>query len=243
MMSKRNPKWTRDELILALNLYFRANPLHTTNRNPKIRELSDFLNQLSIHTRIPDKERFRNPNSVYMKLCNFLRLDPDYSGKGLAAGSKVDEEIWNEFASDRDRLARTAWAIRANSGRFSSASIAMAETEDEFPEGIILTRIHRLRETDQRAVREKKRFVQASEEGLVCAICDFDFHEAYGEIGYGFAECHDTTPLTYLRAGVKPKLSELLIVCPNCHRMLHRSRPRLLPSDLRKIVLSKRRSK
>ncbi len=241
-MAERNPKWTRDELILALNLYFQANPLHTHSKNPKIRALSHFLNELPIHTKRPDKERFRNPNAVYMKLCSFLRLDPDYSGKGLSAGSKLDEEIWKEFASDRDRLARTAWAIRANSSSLASTSEALEEAdEEEFPEGKILTKLHRLRETDRRVAKSKKQSVLQSEGALACEICDFDFHRAYGEIGYGFAECHDTTPLAYLRTGVKPKLSELVIVCPNCHCMLHKSQPRLGLSGLRKIVSSKRK--
>jgi 5-methylcytosine-specific restriction protein A len=178
-----------------------------------------------------------------MKLCSFLRLDPDYSGKGLSAGSKLDEEVWKEFAYDRDRLARTAWAIRANSKGFSTSQEAFqAVYEEEFPEGKILTRLHRFRETNQRAVRSKKRAVLEATGTLACAICDFDFHKAYGDIGAGFAECHDITPLTYLKTGVRPKLSELVILCSNCHVILHQSRPRISPQDLRKIVLPKRPS-
>ena len=44
-----NPKWTRDELILALELYMRVNPLHTSETNPEIVALSDTLNSLPIH--------------------------------------------------------------------------------------------------------------------------------------------------------------------------------------------------
>ena len=181
-MGVRNPKWTRDELILALDLYFRVNPLHTSEKNPKIRELSNFLNQLPIHIVRPDKEKFRNPNAVYMKLCNLLRLDPDYSGKGLSAGSKLEEEVWKEFASDRDRLARTAWAIRANSKAFPSTTKAFNEIEEEeFVEGKILTRLHWLRERNQTAVKNKKRSVLQSEGALACEACDFDFYQVYGD--------------------------------------------------------------
>lgn len=78
----RNPKWTRDELILALDLYFRCDPLKTNKSDPEIIALSDLLNSLPIHPQKAEFEKFRNPNGVYMKLCNFLRLDPDYSGAG-----------------------------------------------------------------------------------------------------------------------------------------------------------------
>ncbi len=82
----RNPHWTRDELILALDLYFKVNPVHTSEKHPAIVELSNILNGHPIHKERPDGGKFRNPNGVYMKLCNFLRLDPDYNGTGLDAG-------------------------------------------------------------------------------------------------------------------------------------------------------------
>jgi hypothetical protein len=46
-----------------------------------------------------------------MKLCNFLALDPDYQGKGLEAGGRLERDIWAEFAADRERLARLAEVI------------------------------------------------------------------------------------------------------------------------------------
>jgi 5-methylcytosine-specific restriction protein A len=89
----RNPNWTRDDLILALDLFFKVNPLHTDENNSQIVELSDLLNKLPIHPRSEQTQNFRNPNGVYMKLCNFLRLDPSYTGVGLDAGAKLDEEV------------------------------------------------------------------------------------------------------------------------------------------------------
>jgi 5-methylcytosine-specific restriction protein A len=74
-VAKRNPPWTRDELILALDLYFRVSPLHTSEKHPKIVALSAILNRLGVHEEVPDQDHFRNPNGVYMKLCNFLRAD------------------------------------------------------------------------------------------------------------------------------------------------------------------------
>lgn len=79
----RNPKWERDEVILALNLYFDENRGNIESNNPKIIELSELLNQLPIHSNRPDEEKFRNPNGVTLKLGNFLALDPNYLGKGM----------------------------------------------------------------------------------------------------------------------------------------------------------------
>lgn len=38
-------------------------------------------------------------------------------------------------------------------------------------------------------------------------------------------EVHHLIPLRDLKPGHKTKLSELAMVCPNCHRMLHRGSP------------------
>jgi 5-methylcytosine-specific restriction protein A len=38
-------------------------------------------------------EKLRNPAGVYVKLCNFLRFDPAYTGKGLVAGSQREKLI------------------------------------------------------------------------------------------------------------------------------------------------------
>lgn len=109
--TKRNPKWHRDELILALDLYFRVNPCHINSSHPEVVKLSQTLNSLTVHKARPDKLRFRNPNGVYMKLCNFLRFDPDYHGVGLQRGGKLEQEIWNEFASNLSFLREVAQEI------------------------------------------------------------------------------------------------------------------------------------
>lgn len=236
-MPARNPNWTRDELILALDLYFKVSPVQTTEKNPGIVELSQILNELPIHSHGPGQENFRNPNSVYMKLCNFLRLDPDYPGVGLDAGSKLDEIVWNEYASDRARLAQTARAIRES---YSTRSITVINipgvTDEEFPEGRVLTRVHQLRERNAGAVRKKKDAVLRETGTLACEVCGFDFFAFYGEAGQGFIECHHTIPVSELTSGSKTKLSDLALVCSNCHRILHRSRPWLSISQLKEII-------
>ncbi|MDH5507411.1 MAG: HNH endonuclease, partial [Anaerolineae bacterium] len=112
-MSK-NPSWIADELILALDLYFKVNVIKTSAQHPLIVNLSKLLRSLPLHDLGNVGENFRSPSSVYMKLSNFLRIDPTYSGRGLDAGSKLDIEIWNEYSGDLDRLRKIANAIYHN---------------------------------------------------------------------------------------------------------------------------------
>jgi 5-methylcytosine-specific restriction protein A len=240
----RNPAWTRDELILALELYFRVNPLHTSEQNPEIKALSAALNELPVHAVRPDGEHFRNPNGVYMKLCNFLRFDPGYEGSGLTRGNRLEEEVWNEFADDPELLAATAAAILASKGSVSAAQVdaEVPSGEEEFPEGRLLTAVHKRRERNTAAVRRKKASVLAATGRLECEVCGFDFESVYGELGHGFAECHHTVPLSELDSAGSTRLSDLAVVCANCHRMIHRSRPVMTVGETNQIVTARRQN-
>ena len=231
----RNPKWKRDELILALDLYFKVNPIHTSEKHPDIIALSKLLNSLPIHAPDEQQQNFRNPNGVYMKLCNFLRFDPSYSGKGLTAGSKLEKDIWNEFSDDKAQLERVALAIRNNSMSLPPSS-PDEEEDGEFAEGSVLTRTHRLRERNPLVTKKKKTQVLGETGKLKCTVCGFDFATVYGHLGKGFAECHHIKPVSELIPGEKTKLSDLSIICANCHRMIHRARPWLSPGELRSRI-------
>jgi 5-methylcytosine-specific restriction protein A len=235
----RNPKWSRDELILALELYFRVNPNHTSDSNPEIIKLSATLNQLPIHPAAKHGEKFRNANGVYMKLCNYLRFDPDYTGEGLKRGGKLEEEIWNEFTGDPKRLTEVATSILAGMTEVSAPtdSIQAALDEDEeFPEGRVLTQLHKRRERNRKVTKKKKSKMLEETGILACEVCGFDFQEVYGELGEGFAECHHRKPLSTLTKSKNTRLSDLAIVCANCHRMLHRTRPWKSVEELSKLV-------
>lgn len=68
--------------------------------------------------------------------------------------------------------------------------------------------------------------------GTVCAICGFDFEKHYGIRGRGFIEIHHTTPLHSLEEEIYVNpATDLIPVCSNCHRMIHRRRNHILSID------------
>lgn len=74
--------------------------------------------------------------------------------------------------------------------------------------------------------------------GTKCKVCGFDFGKFYGEWGSGYIEVHHLVPLAEMAAAreVDPQ-TELLPVCANCHRMLHRKKGQLLSiNELREMV-------
>jgi 5-methylcytosine-specific restriction enzyme A len=170
-----------------------------------------------------------------MKLCNFLRFDPNYSGTGLKAGGKLEEEIWQDFSGNIEKLKKISETI-LNLSEEVPRPAEYGEDEEEFEERRVLTRLHKIRERSPAVSKKKKDEVLKKTGRLECKVCGFDFHEFYGDIGYGVAECHHTKPVLELKKGEKTNLSDLSIVCANCHRIIHLSKPMLSVAELRKII-------
>lgn len=237
----RNPPWSRDELILALNLYMTSPTSPPGKTSMAVHELSDILNALGIQLRRGREATFRNADGVYMKMMNFRRFDPEViaSGKvGLTRGNKDEEVVWNEYASNTAKLATVARAIRAAISLGPTEGVPGGDIEDteEAAEGRILTRLHRTRERSRKLVDRKKRQVLARTSALACEACGFDFARAYGARGQGFIEVHHTKPVQTLPEGGTTSLQDLAVVCANCHRMIHAARPWLTVAQLRAVV-------
>ncbi|MDG1687433.1 MAG: hypothetical protein P8J13_00515 [Gammaproteobacteria bacterium] len=74
----RNPKWSRDELILALDFYLDHRPSLPDKNTSQLQEVSKTLNKLMNKLGHTGNNKYRNPNGVYMKLMNFLPFDSTY---------------------------------------------------------------------------------------------------------------------------------------------------------------------
>jgi 5-methylcytosine-specific restriction protein A len=233
----RNPDWVRDEIILAMDLYVRAGRKQLPPSHEEVVRLSQLLNRLPLHPPGSRDENFRNPNGISMILGNFLGVDPIHEQPGLSRNNQLQAAVWTEFIDHPALLTRTAQAIEAVSATQDAADAAeVLNDEDAFPEGLLLTRVHVIRERNRAAVSAKIDAVMREAGRLACEVCGFDFTEFYGELGRGFAECHHTVPLSEAAFQRKTRLVDLAIVCANCHRMLHRARPVLTIASLRCLV-------
>jgi len=93
--------WTRDELLVAFNLYCRMPFGRLHRNNPDIIALAERLG--------------RTPSSVSMKLCNFASLDPVHHARnvaGLRNAAAADRAIFEEFDARWEVLAAESEAAR-----------------------------------------------------------------------------------------------------------------------------------
>ena len=117
MISRK--KWTRDELLVALNLYHKLTFGQLHARQPVIVALAEKMG--------------RNANSVAMKLCNFASLDPALKLrgiKGLAGASALDRTVWTEFHTDlNEAVPASEGALRALFGVDESSELEVLPRE------------------------------------------------------------------------------------------------------------------
>lgn len=242
---KRNPKWHRDEILLALHLYLSPDRGSIDKKNPKVIALSKLLNDLPIISNRPDQEKFRNANGVALKLSNFLPFDKkNYHGKGMTRGSKLDKEIFEEYFEKRDQLNNIVKEIIniTNSEEIKEEILHIEEDEqtleDSVEEGTILYKLHKFRERSPQIVKRKKEDILEKKGRLLCEVCGFDFHSSYGDLGKGFIECHHRVPLSNIKTSRRTSLNDLALVCSNCHRMLHKNMAKTSIERLKEIVNS-----
>lgn len=95
---------------------------------------------------------------------------------------------------------------------------------------------HLIRERSRSLVKKKKESVLNVKGKLACEVCGFDFQEAYGNLGNDFCEVHHLKPISKANGLVETKLEDLAIVCSNCHRVIHRTKPMISIKNLAKVI-------
>ena len=101
MAERKN--WTREETILAFDLYCKVPFSKISKTNEKIIDLAKVIG--------------RTPSAVGLKMANLARFDKELQSRdvsGMSHGSKLDEEIWNEFCNNWEELSYQAQIILAN---------------------------------------------------------------------------------------------------------------------------------
>jgi 5-methylcytosine-specific restriction protein A len=210
-----NPKWTREELILALDLYFQTRNSLPGPKDQRVIALSRELRSLPYHAEAARKQSFRNPDGVAFKLQNLRQVA---TGQGLSNTSKADREIWEHLGDDPGRTRIAAARVRAG---IKIAGQSHNELEEhEFIEGRAVTQAHRRIERNRR-IRKRLLDSRLDSDGLACDMCAMESGHLPIELRTSVFEAHHRVPIS---AGgpTKTKISDMALLCANCHRLLHR---------------------
>lgn len=234
---KRSPPWVRDEVILACDLVAQNGWQYLTADDPRVIELSALLQRMPFHPFDVRSDTFRNPNGVARKTVDIATHHPDYA-KLPTKGGATDEVVLSEFIEHPERMHDVANALRkaaADDGLVEKLAVPSDDETDEASEGRLLQRQHFVRERDRKLRQRKVADFLKSHPRVFCEVCGFDFESVYGDRGREYIEVHHVLPL-HASGETKTKLRDLVLLCSNCHRMVHRSAPWLSPDDLRRLM-------
>lgn len=123
-MSEQRRNWTREETILAFDLYCKIPFSKISKTNEQIVELASIIG--------------RTPSSVGLKMANLARFDIELQSRnisGMSHGSKMDEAIWNEFCNNWEELSYQAQKILAERKQTSIEEMMELTDIEDIPEG------------------------------------------------------------------------------------------------------------
>ena len=143
----------------------------------------------------------------------------------LAESNPAVQKFWRDFDGD---VPKTSSLV------FVDVDMAATEGSSRLVE-------HLQRERNQQLVARKKSAVLAREGKLVCECCGFDFKVFYGSVSGDFCEAHHRKPLSSKNGNRKTSLSDLAILCSNCHRVMHLTDPMMSVKELSNLVTRQRK--
>ena len=160
-------KWTRDQLLVAFNLYCRIPFSKTKANNPSVIQIAQLVG--------------RSPAAVAMKLGNFGSFDPALRNrgiKGLSQTAKRDREIWDEFNQNWGKL--TVDSVLAKERLLSTAQTKNGRTDrtgwsgkssPEKLEQLLTGPTEVVRETRVRLHQRFFREAVLASYGISCCVC------------------------------------------------------------------------
>lgn len=134
MANRYREKWTREETILAFDLYCRTPFAKISKTNKDIIALAEILG--------------RTPSAVGLKMANLAHYDPELIArnvKGMSNTSKLDKAIVEEFREDWEELSYQAQLILS---KYKNTDIMTLHPElliDQLPMGVDIKKETKIR--------------------------------------------------------------------------------------------------
>jgi 5-methylcytosine-specific restriction enzyme A len=159
------------------------------------------------------------------------------AGHALGATYSLDNLPHEQALADDLRSALQAYRALTFRGGLDPDLETEIGGESKQPQSLTELRQYRLHcriERNPTVARVTKRH-----HGSRCQVCDVDLGERYGPIGQGYIEAHHLRPISTLEEGVLIRYdvaADFAALCPNCHRMIHRTQDSSNLYKLRSLV-------
>lgn len=213
---KRMPPLKIDEVILLVDAYFRMKEIElASSRMECILELSDSMRSLPFFPELHNDAAFRSCDGMSMCLARVGSVDPENPSM-FGHGSKLQKKVFNYYSGRIDELKGIAKTIRS----ISTCVMVLREEFENYIGGQLPISYHcHLEATDKTVLRMKKECICYHKTN--CAVCGEDLKNKYGEDAPSIIEAHIAMPLAKHRLKMDIPTTDILLLCPACHRLAH----------------------
>jgi len=227
----RQPNWTVNEVIIAVDTYFEIGDVKDINsNNPLVIELSELLKALPIHKN--KDNTFRNVASIEMNLKCIASLDEN-AKYSMRTTTILQGEVYNYYREKKMYLHKIANAIKAclplpfdYYEPLDSHNLMM---------GNILYLYHLYLENKTKTSRTlTEDFYNRRKSN--CACCGIDLSLFFGEKGFELIEQHYTEEIINYHNNMDILPGKFTALCPACHKLAHSSPDLFQLSNLKNIV-------
>lgn len=220
----RSPEWNKKELLLAVIFYDKyPYPKWKDFPEDKVKLLQENINRVS--------ESERTYGAVHAKLYNFVAINkPNDKRKALKNYGRKDKDVWEKHQRG-ELLPEVLENITSDIPDIDEIEFTAKEGRRTKSESA-----HYKYERNSKLRRVKIKDFLTKYGSVHCEICSFNFKVKYGERGREYIECHHTIPVSEMKGEHVTNISELVLLCSNCHRMIHRKKPWLNTNELREIL-------
>jgi 5-methylcytosine-specific restriction protein A len=225
--------WTQDEVLVVMDAVDGAGWGGIRALSETASRLSALLRAARVHPLEGRPDDFRSSSSVQRKAEDIRTLHPEYKGVPTRGGSLTAAvvERWLQDPAAGRRDAAVARRLMENGEILEP----VMDQESPASEGRLIAAWVRRRERDPAIRRRKLEHIAKTGRPRDCEVCGFNFDRVYGaDHAVGYVEVHHVVPL-HLSGLTTTRLSDLVLLCANCHRMLHRGGT-FAPEDLRRAI-------
>lgn len=132
-----------------------------------------------------------------------------------------------------EALMRLSDAVTPSVGLPYQSDRPLVDLEASVLEGEPRMHLHFRRERSGALVDQKRARARNSAGQLECEVCGFVTQLTYPELEVDICEVHHCKPLGELEEATESRLQDLAILCPNCHRAIHRTKPMMTVKKFR----------
>ena len=222
-------KFSTDDIVFSGIIDFLLQAESVSNKDLSTED--DIYKIVSRKFRGSDSSAWNRDKSIYLSYKSYLNIDRKFLDSLANEESiKIVNEMLKHYSSKRPKKKADA------NSQNSSFDLDVLGIDLQTTEGRESLLLHVKKERDLNFIKKCKKALLKKNGELRCEICKFSFQEKYGKIGIGYIEAHHTKPISELTSETIISINDIIFVCSNCHRIIHRRYPCYTKHELIEII-------